>query len=103
MRPATLAGLGLRANLNTMTRTEAIAAISAKLATLDDERVLTVADIVQSLDETSAPLRQLSVREQALLAQSKADFAAGRSYSLQEVKAMLDDELESLGVPRSTT
>jgi hypothetical protein len=33
-----------------MTRTQALAIISAKLASLDDEHVMTVAEIVQSID-----------------------------------------------------
>ena len=59
-----------------------------------------VADIVDELDEPPAtPLRPLSDREAALLAQSKADFAAGRSYSMAEVIAHLDAALAPLGVP----
>jgi hypothetical protein len=85
-----------------MTRTEAIAKISEKLASFDDERVQTVAEIVVEMDELSAtPIRALSERESTLLAQSKADFAAGRSYSHEEAIEMLDDLLAPLGVPRS--
>lgn len=83
-----------------MTRTEAIATISAKLASFDDERVLTIAEIVAGMDGPPAkPVRRLSDREAALLAQSKADFAAGRSYSLAEVIAHTDAALAPLGVP----
>ena len=85
-----------------MTRTDAITMITAKLAAFDDARVLAVADIVKSMDEIEQPLRQLSSRERALLEQSKADFAAGRSYSLEESIAMLDERLAPLGVPKST-
>ena len=45
--------------------------------------------------------RPLSGRELALLEQSKADFAAGRSYSHAEMIALLDEELARLGVPKS--
>ena len=88
-----------------MTRVEAITIITSKLADLDqldDAKLLEVADFLQSATDDAKPLRALSPRELALLAQSKADFAAGHSYSLDEVKAMIDDELEPLGVPRST-
>ena len=85
-----------------MTRTEAIAVINAKLATLDDERVQTAAAIIDDLAAGSNPVRALSPRELALLAQSKADFAAGRSYSHDEITAMLDERLALRGVPKST-
>jgi hypothetical protein len=85
-----------------MIRVEAIATITRKLASFDNERVLTVASIVAEMDEPPAPpLRALSERETALLAQSKADFAAGRSYSHEEAIEMIDDLLAPLGVPRS--
>ena len=85
-----------------MTRTEAIAVIYSKLASLDDEQVSTLAGIAEDMDaEANWPLRGLSRRELSLVEQSKADFAAGRTYSVDEVKAMLDDELAPLGVPRS--
>ncbi len=83
-----------------MTRTETIATITRKLASFDDERVRAVADIIDEMDEPSAaPIRGLSGREVGLLAQSKADFAAGRSYSMEEVIAHLDAVLTPLGVP----
>ena len=83
-----------------MTRTQAIAEITRKLASFDEERVLEVADIVADMDaQPSKPIRALSDREAALLAQSKADFAAGRSYSLAEVIAHTDAVLAPLGVP----
>jgi hypothetical protein len=83
-----------------MTRTEAIATIARKLATFDDERVQAVADIVEDMDVVpETPLRPLSEREAGLLAQSRADFAAGRSYSMDEVIAHTDAVLGPLGVP----
>ena len=85
-----------------MTRTEAIAIITAKLADLDDERVLTVAGIVRSMQEDGKPLRHLSAREHALLDHSKADFAAGRTMSLEESKAFIDARLERARVPKSS-
>ena len=89
-------------SLRGMTRTEAIATITRKLASFDDERVQAVADIVDEMDEASAaPIRGLSDREMKLLEQSKADFAAGHSFSHSEMIALLDDELARLGVPKS--
>ena len=86
-----------------MTRTQAIALINTKLAALDDERLLTVADIVDEIATDTGQVRQLTPREFALLDQSKADFAAGRSYSHDEITTMLDDRLASRGVPKSVT
>ena len=85
-----------------MTRTEAIATINAKLASLDDERVLTVAEIVDDITAGDSPLRQLTARELALIEQSKEDFKTGRSYSHDQMIAMLDARLAPLGVPKST-
>ncbi len=85
-----------------MTRTEAIAVITAKLASLDDERVQTVADMVQSMQDDVKSVRRLSTRERALLEQSKSDFSAGRSYSLEESKNFVDGRLARRGVPKST-
>ena len=86
-----------------MTRDQVIATINAKLATLDDARLQAVLEIVHASQDEAAPLRQLSARERTLLAQSKADFAAGRSYAHDEMVAMMDERLESLGVPKSAT
>ena len=94
-----------------MTRTEAIAVINAKLESLDDARVLTAAEIIEDLAAsppearvatTARPVRALTPRELDLLAQSKADFAAGRSYSHDEITDMLDERLALRGVPKST-
>jgi len=83
-----------------MTRTEAIAVINAKLASLDDERVLAVAEIVDDIAaDTGADtgaVRELTARELTLLEQSKADFAAGRTYSIDEVRAHSDDFIRTL-------
>ena len=79
-----------------MTRTEAIAVINAKLAALDDERVLTVAEIIDDIATSTGTVRQLTAGELALLEQSKEDFAAGRTYSLEEVRAHSDAFIRSL-------
>ena len=79
-----------------MTRTEAIAIINKKLADLDDEAVLTVADIVQDMDTASTLPRKLTARELELIEQSKADFREGRTYSIDEARARSDAFLQSL-------
>jgi hypothetical protein len=72
-----------------MTRTEAIAAITAKLGALDDERLQAVVEIVDDIAANEA-LRPLTARELALLDQSKADFKEGRTLSLDEARARTD-------------
>ncbi len=79
-----------------MTRTEAIAIITKKLASFDDERVMTVAEIVQDMDTASLLPRKLSDRELALIERSKADFRDGRTYSIDEIRAHSDAHIASL-------
>ena len=79
-----------------MTRSEAIAIINAKLANLDDEAILTVADIVQDMGSASLRLRRLSARELELIEQSKADFREGRTYSIEEARRRSDAHLQAL-------
>ena len=76
--------------LNTMTRDEAIATINTQLAHADDETV--EAEYVRSLSEAK-PLRALSERERGLLEQSRRDFEAGRTYTIEEFMARTDDLL----------
>ena len=73
-----------------MTRTETIILITQQLAAADEATVLTVADI---LAEQQNPIRALTPRELELVAQSKADFAVGRTVSLDECMANVDAEL----------
>ena len=82
-----------------MTRTEAIAIITAKLADLDDERVEAVAAIVQSMDGDLP--RELTARELALIEQSKQDFEAGRTYTLDEMDTYLDAAAAKRALTRS--
>lgn len=71
-----------------MSKFEVIATITAQLADADDETVEAVAAFVRSL--TAAPVRPLSPREQNLLAQSRADFEAGRTLTMDEFMASTD-------------
>ena len=88
-----------------MNREEAIAIITSQLASLDDESVEAVAGIVKSMAGEPADgglPRALTARELELIEQSKEDFRAGRTYSHEEIVAMLDERLAPLGVPKST-
>jgi hypothetical protein len=86
-----------------MTRVQALAIITAKLASLDDEHVMTVAEIVQSIDAADELPRELTAHELALIEQAKEDFKAGRSYSLDEARALTDQVLAKRGVAPSRT
>jgi hypothetical protein len=69
-----------------MTRTEAIAIITAKLAALDDEGVMTVADIVEDMaNPAAAP--DLTDAERSAVERSKEDFKAGRGSASQQYDA----------------
>jgi hypothetical protein len=72
-----------------MTRTEAITVIADKLALLDDEGVLSLAEHAEDLADAGA-VRPLTERELALIEQAKADFAAGRTYTLEEARTLSD-------------
>lgn len=83
-----------------MTRTETIATITAKLASLDDEQLRAVVEIVDA-GTTERAVRQLTARELALLEQSKADFAAGRTLTVAEARARTDAHLAARRALRS--
>ena len=70
-----------------MNRNEAIAIITSQLASLDDESVQTVADMVQSLSNDNVLPRELTPRELALIEQSKEDFRLGRTLGPDEYRA----------------
>jgi hypothetical protein len=84
-----------------MTRAQALAIITARLASLDDEHVMTVAEIVQSIDAGNELPRELTDNELALIQQAKEDFKAGRSYSLDEARALTDQVLAKRGIAPS--
>ena len=73
-----------------MTRSQAVATITAKLETADEATVQTVVDLLIAAER---PIRDLTPRELALLDQSKADFAAGHTASLDECMTHVDAEL----------
>ncbi len=85
-----------------MTRTEAIAIIEATLPKLNDARVADLAELVQAAAQPATPFRDLTDEERAGLASAAEDFKTGRTYTVSEARALTDDFLAPLGVPRST-
>lgn len=83
-----------------MTKTEAIAIISAALPALDDEGAAKLAAVAQSLARTQASasetLRALTPEELAGIERSKEDFEAGRTYTMSEARALSDVFLQEL-------
>ena len=80
-----------------MTRTEAVARITASLSSLDDKDVQTVAGLVETMvGEPSALPRPLTARELALIEQSKEDFRLGRTVTLDEARTLSDDFMKTL-------
>jgi F420-0:gamma-glutamyl ligase len=72
-----------------MTRSDALAIITASLPQLDDAHVATVAEIVQSLAEPAATY-DLTPEDLAAVERSKEDFRLGRTYSLAQARALTD-------------
>jgi hypothetical protein len=70
-----------------MTRAEAIDIITANLATLDDERVMTVADIVKDMAHPTVAALNLTDAERAAIERSKEDFKGGRTYPSDQYHA----------------
>lgn len=73
-----------------MDRSETISRITAKLASLDVAAVHAVADFVEDVAASNDLPRPLTERELALIEQSKTDFRAGRTLSIDEARAYID-------------
>ena len=86
-----------------MNRNQAIDVINAHLSSLDDERVQTIAKIVQSMAAPDDLPRALTARELALIEQSKEDFKAGRTYGPDEYRAEMTKFMEDLNAKFSTS
>lgn len=84
-----------------MSRTEALETIAQVLPSLGDDDTIVLADIARQMLAAGVPTRELSGRERQLIARSKTDFAAGHSYTPDELRALLDQRLAPLGVPAS--
>ena len=77
-----------------MIRTQALAIIEATLPTLDDADASKLAEIAQSLAHArlGEPMQQRRWTDEELagIERSKADFAAGRTYTPDEARALSD-------------
>jgi hypothetical protein len=72
-----------------MNRIETIDRITERLGTVDDTTLDLISDLVsEPLGRTV--VRELTLAELAEVADSKADFAAGKSLSLDELNTFLD-------------
>ncbi len=78
-----------------MTRTEAIAIITANLTKLDD---IAVAELANHVQASTMPfvLRDLTDDERAAIERSREDFKAGRTYSVDEYRAEMDAFMATL-------
>ena len=100
-----------------MTRTEAIAIITASLEAVDDGTLetaaahlsgksqaatMTAGDIVEAFATDSVLPRALSPRELALIEQAREDFRLGRVHTLEESEAYIDAELDRRRQARAT-
>ena len=59
--------------------------------------------MVQPMNTTDDLPRELTAHERALIEQAKEDFKVGRSYSLDEARALTDQFLAKRGVTPSRT
>ena len=69
-----------------MTRTEAIAIITATLPALDEAQVAKVAELAQSFAQS--PALKLTADDRAGIDRAREDFAAGRTHSSSEARAI---------------
>ncbi len=85
-----------------MTRDEAIAMINASLPVLGDSQVDAIAEMVQSMAESTAPLH-LTAEDLAGIERSKEDFKHGRTLSSEEYEAEMDAFMERLSAKHAVT
>jgi hypothetical protein len=78
-----------------MTRIQAIARITAKLESLDDDQIEELLSHLERLGDPGHLGRPLSDREKQLVQDAKAEFAAGGGHSLEDGFAMIDARLAS--------
>jgi len=72
---------------NRMTRTEAIAAITQALPSLDDEQAAKLAEVAQAMFPARLPLA-LTAEERAGIERAREDFKHGRTHSSSEARAL---------------
>ncbi|MGA9766536.1 MAG: hypothetical protein WBQ49_17935, partial [Rhodomicrobium sp.] len=70
-----------------MTRSEAIAIITATLPALDEVQAATLAELAQSLVQSPVAL-SLTDEDRDGIARAREDFKAGRTHSSSEARAM---------------
>jgi hypothetical protein len=70
-----------------MTRSEAIAIITATLPALDEEQAATLAELAQTLVQSPVAL-SLTGEDRDGIARAREDFRAGRTHSSSEARAM---------------
>ena len=93
------------ARMNDMTRSEAIAIIERSLPSADEATLNAAAALLQAarpalsvLPRKPAPTPACSM---ALVEQSKADFKAGRTYTVTEARIYIDEALARRRVQRA--
>ncbi len=70
-----------------MTRSEAIAIITATLPALDEVQAATLAELAQTLVQSPVAL-SLTDEDRDGIARAREDFKAGRAHSSSEARAM---------------
>ena len=70
-----------------MTRTEAIAAITEALPSLNDEQAAKLAEVAQAMLPANLPLA-LTADERASIERAREDFKYGRTHSSREARAL---------------
>ena len=70
-----------------MTRSEAIAIITATLPTLDEAQAATLAELAQTLAQSPVAL-SLTDEDRDGIARAREDFKAGRTHSSSEAHAI---------------
>jgi hypothetical protein len=77
-----------------MTRSEAIAVIEQSLPSADEVTLNAAAELFQAARAGPSVLpRTLTPRETALIEQSKEDFKAGRTYTITEARAYVNETM----------
>ena len=84
-----------------MTRDEAIKTIAANLDRLGDEDLTTLIEVTTTWALPNSAFK-LNDAERAAIVQSRADFSAGRTLTLDEAEARTDAVLASRRAARAT-
>ena len=71
-----------------MTRTEAIAIITATLPSLDEQQAAALAQVAQAMMKPVAVSLSLTDEERAGIERAREDFKTGRTHSSSEARAI---------------